>query len=743
MRANNKRLPRTTILQVAFFLALMGAVRAGAETLQSDALSLADLFNIQVVTASNSAEPIYEAPNVMYVYPNDVLRHRGLRDLKDVFQVTPGLGVQHKDLMYVGQVRGIAGNDNEKIALMINGHVVNNVAEPDFFNGGSYPLDFVDRVEIIVGPGGVFYGGEPLCAIVNLITKQKSDEAELIGSIGGGAQELTGDRTLSFMTGKQIGNDASFFASGSYYQKSGHDAWRENSSNTRDATLSEYPDVTGKILPSYQMFFGGTIGDWTSQFYSVNSQIPELHLIGFRAAEDGRRTDNVISGQIENKRKWSENVSSDFKFSGDYKRYVRGIYSVGKDSGNYDNYDLSQSNYGIDLEVSHTIPDRNFFQVGIQWKVSQDRQNYDLTANPDDPYGFTHTATIVVMDSTGKLDTGTATLSSETAKFLIKPGNTYAGGAYISDKFTINAWIKLVAALRLDRNTILDNPSENRPFFDMDLLYLAPRAALLVNPIDKLHLKLMYNVANRLDISPWSSPMNAIWGKGNAGAPDWATANPTASVPEKLTSYEAQAVYFLSDWKLQVNYWHQNLKDFISWFSPFTNVGDFSGDGVEYEIAGPVFPGVAVWTNGSWCSNDFNVTAKPTEGGEGSSNLTQFQLPANPEGQVLSVPEFTANLGLDIAPMADLFVNPSVRYFTKQPMAVPVGSDMNYGYADNMFYFDLTATYENIRIGNVRFGVQASVKNILDNTDLVSTQWLADAVHPEGRTWEVRISSKF
>jgi|GEM_PF-2225684 len=685
---------------------------------EDNELSLDDLLSLQVYTASNAPEPIYEAPNVMYVYTRETLVRRGLRNLREVFQVTPGLGVQHKDLQYVGQVRGIAPNDNEKIALMVNGHVINNVAEPDFFNGGSFPLDFVDRIEIIVGPGGVFYGGEPLCAIINLITPN-TDQQELIMSLGGGSQDPTGTRSLEFMTGKIIGDSASFFASGSYYQKEGFDAWRENSTNTRNAVLSQYDDVTGKVLPSYQMFLKSTLGEWSGQFFSQNSQIPELHLLGFGAATDGRRSDLILSTELANHRTWKYGLGSDLKISSDHKRYVRGIYSVGSGDANYDNYDNAVTTYGADISLQHTLAERNFFQIGFQGKQSQHRQNYALIANPSAPWG-----------------------SASSARFLIQPGNTYAGGMYVSDKLTVKPWLKLVAAMRLDRNSILD--SVPKIFFDAEELYWAPRAAILFDPGQNFHLKVMYNVANRLDISPWSSSRNNIWGKGKVGAPEWATQNSMATQPEQLATYETQAMYYWYEWKFQVNVWHQNLRHFISWYSPFTNVGDFSGYGAEYEIQGSPTAKLTLWTNGSLCTNDFRVTAMTNQAeGEGSTNLSQSQLPANPEGEVLSVPKFTANAGFDLRIWRNLNLSPTLRYFTAQPMAVPDSTGPNYGYADNRFYIDAALSYDDIPLYAYKLNLRAVVKNIAGNRDLVSTQWLADAIYPEGRTWELRAGIQF
>jgi len=90
-------------------------------------MSLEELMNVKVVTASKKSERIDEAPNVMYVIDEEEIRNKGFRTLRDVLVTIPGFGVFHRDLQFVGQVRGIAPNENEKMTFMINGHTINQV----------------------------------------------------------------------------------------------------------------------------------------------------------------------------------------------------------------------------------------------------------------------------------------------------------------------------------------------------------------------------------------------------------------------------------------------------------------------------------------------------------------------------------------------------------------------------------------------------------------------------------------
>ena len=216
-------------------------------------LTLEELTRVEVVTASKKAEPMDKTPNIMYVVTKEEIQLRGYKNLEDVLVTIPGLGVFHKDIQLVSQVRGIAPNDNEKITFMINGRCINQVYEPEIFNG-AIRLENLERIEIIVGPGSVLYGAETLCAIVNLITKQ-TNKTEIYLSAG---DLETRSVTTNF---GQTGNKGNIFVSASYAERGGYDAWDADSNSPGNVALHG--------------FYWKTL----SEFYYINtSKLSELEL---------------------------------------------------------------------------------------------------------------------------------------------------------------------------------------------------------------------------------------------------------------------------------------------------------------------------------------------------------------------------------------------------------------------------------------------------------------------------------
>jgi hypothetical protein len=599
----------------------------------------------------------------------------------------------------------------------------------------------------------VFYGGETLCAILNLITK-KSNGNEIAVS-GGSGYETRGDgvlpgRDAQFMVGKSAGDGAHFSASGSYYARGGFAAWRANSANPSNASLAKLDDVTGRVFPSYTMFIGSDFNNWSGQFFSQNSQMPDLHDMS-TGIRDARRSDYIYSAGIKNKTAWRGGWSTSLELNGDLKRTVRAVVKVGPDaSGDVPNWDLSQTVYSGEIAVQHEIPDRNLFQLGFQGAEKQNRHNYDFEWDPDRPYTFYS----YKRDSLGNIVDSTRL---DNMRSIVAPSETHAAGMYVSDKFAISPRLKIIAAFRLDRDDILDD--SNAIFFDAEKVYFSPRVALIAVPAPKLFLKLMYNRATRLAQTPQGTPLNHLWGIGQKGlGPDWATQNPNITRPEILNTLEAQLIYYALGSRLTVNYWHQNLDDFTSWFSPRTNVGNFTGNGFEYEVVSSLSPMVSLWTNGAFSDNHFEIIANTEKSGSGTEAGSAFQLPSNDKGEIMGVPKFTANLGADLFLAPRVSVSPTVRYLTRQVMAEPTEAtrktaagndttvvDLNYGYADNRIYVDLAALYENIELPrtSMRMDVRLVFKNLFNNTELVGTQWMVDAYHPQGLSWEGGLFVRF
>ncbi len=99
----------------------------------------------------------------------------GARDLIDVLSLVPGIEFNSDVWGIVGiSIKGNLANSG-KILLMIDGQEQNELAFSALFFGNHYPVENIERIEIIRGPGSAIYGGFAELGVINIITSKGSD----------------------------------------------------------------------------------------------------------------------------------------------------------------------------------------------------------------------------------------------------------------------------------------------------------------------------------------------------------------------------------------------------------------------------------------------------------------------------------------------------------------------------------------------------------------------------------------
>jgi len=129
---------------------------------------------------------------------------------------------------------------------MMDGVPLNDAVEGDFAYY-DMPIDNIERIEIIRGPGSALYGGYALSSVLNIITEVSSDSTEI--RLNGGLRNFSQSGVISKEAGlKYSGNITSIIkASGaiSYYDTEG-DALLIKSDYSR--FLKDKLDTTAKPL---------------------------------------------------------------------------------------------------------------------------------------------------------------------------------------------------------------------------------------------------------------------------------------------------------------------------------------------------------------------------------------------------------------------------------------------------------------------------------------------------------------
>ena len=156
-------------------------------------LSLQELIQVEVYTASQEKETAAESAAVISVITADQLKQWGITSLHDVMSYVPGVV---KGETYLGQVtqtfRGVTpGLFNNKSLYLINGHP----SYESLFGStllDYLPIDMVERIEIVRSPASVLYGTNSMSGVINIITKQGDDNKDEVSVRVGSNQHKYG-----------------------------------------------------------------------------------------------------------------------------------------------------------------------------------------------------------------------------------------------------------------------------------------------------------------------------------------------------------------------------------------------------------------------------------------------------------------------------------------------------------------------------------------------------------------------
>ena len=663
----------------------------GGSTEALKSLTLEELMSVKVQTQSTVSrvtERIDDAPGNVYVYPREVIQQRGYRSLGDLLQSVPGFTVFHRDLEYVTSVRGLAANDNDKVTLLINGRLFNGAHEHSFLNG-PINLDNVERVEVVVGPSSFFQQADTLAATINVITRNV-EGVEMIGAIG---NDLKYSGTV--MAGHHWAVDKFLSFSFTTEEKEGFDAWsRDFRQNLAGRSL------TGRLeQPSYFGVLNGQYGEWSAQFASRRSSWPELIINNGSPENDGLMVEEVHAFNLRNEHVWSGTLTSVLNLDAALREQTR----MNQDGPPENALELSihQSTYSGEVGIRYSGFSDQLIQAGMQLSYNDNFDTWYTYHNSEqDPAIVIPRTTLVGDNSTGV-------------------------GFYVDDTATINDRLKLIAGFRMDYNDKLAGKK----------WHPGARAAIIYKATDNWTTKLIYNRSVRMPSD--LEALNEVWGSNNLDtAPSFATASVPAAQPEILNTFEWQNIFYFGDIRLAASIYHQELEDFISWFQPHSNGGNFRGNGIELSLRAPLSDNATLWANAAWNDSTLNLF-QPVLAPDGT--VESHHAYTNPDGRIIGSAEYTANLGIDWRITDHLTFSPSIRYFTNQA-ALDHGRD-EYITIRNRFYLDAGLTWDHVL--DHELDLRLSCRNLLNNRDPVASQMNGDTYRPRGTEVVLAVETRF
>ncbi|MHB0996169.1 MAG: TonB-dependent receptor plug domain-containing protein [Elusimicrobiales bacterium] len=167
---------RSVIYTFLTLLPLSAPAAAGngseeAEFFSIDKASLEEALNIKTSVATRIPMSLRETPGLVTVLTAEDIRLSGARDLVDVLRLVPDFefSVDVQGNLGLG-VKGNSGNEG-KVLVLWDGQPYNEMMYSTV-QYDRFPVDHIERIEIIRGPGSVIYGGVGELTVINISTRK-------------------------------------------------------------------------------------------------------------------------------------------------------------------------------------------------------------------------------------------------------------------------------------------------------------------------------------------------------------------------------------------------------------------------------------------------------------------------------------------------------------------------------------------------------------------------------------------
>jgi iron complex outermembrane recepter protein len=155
------------------------ALPAGGQQKTSDLAnrSIEDLMDIQVTSASKKEQKMSEVASAIFVITEEDIRNSGATNIPDVLRMVPGVDVaQINGSTWAISARGFNEQFSNKLLVMIDGRIVYT---PNFagvyWDTLDFPLEDIQRIEVIRGPGGAIWGANAVNGVISIFTKKSAE----------------------------------------------------------------------------------------------------------------------------------------------------------------------------------------------------------------------------------------------------------------------------------------------------------------------------------------------------------------------------------------------------------------------------------------------------------------------------------------------------------------------------------------------------------------------------------------
>lgn len=153
-------------------------------------LSLEELMDVEVTSVSRRPEKLSTTASAIQIITGDDIRRSGASSIPEALRLAPNLQVaQVNASQWAVSARGFNNVLANKLLVLIDGRTVYTPLYAGvFWDVQNVPLESVDRIEVVSGPGGALWGANAVNGVINIITKNAEGTRGLSVEAGGGTE---------------------------------------------------------------------------------------------------------------------------------------------------------------------------------------------------------------------------------------------------------------------------------------------------------------------------------------------------------------------------------------------------------------------------------------------------------------------------------------------------------------------------------------------------------------------------
>src|SRR5688500_3318091 len=326
-------------------------VRNGRELLEMD---IEDIMKMKITSVSRKAERLSDAASAIFVITQEDIRRSGVTSIPEALRLSPGIEVARQDAhTWAISSRGFNDEFASKLLVLVDGRTVYTplVASVNW-DVQDYPLEDIDRIEVIRGPGAAVWGANAVNGVINITTKSAKETQGLLITAGGGLEDR-GFGTLRY--GGQIGQDAYYRVYGKFHDRDSsalrgggdaNDSWWMSRGGFR---LDWEPNRDKNLFTLQGDIYAGELG----QTIGVPLVTPPFFA---SLSDDVETTGGNILGR------WTHTFSSDselaLKLYYDYQDRDRVVYAE------------KRNTFDFDLQAPFTLGGRHEFVWGLGYNLT-------------------------------------------------------------------------------------------------------------------------------------------------------------------------------------------------------------------------------------------------------------------------------------------------------------------------------------------------------------------------------------